>query len=80
MWNGEADPSTCANCGCHASHDVAVSKARLANAEAGQGDLLMTVPVARRLPLQDSKKFGDGWDIHVIFLSLGFRGMLVFSL
>ena len=33
-----------------ASYDVVVSKASVANAKGGQGDLLMTVPVAGRLP------------------------------
>ena len=32
------------------SHDVAVSYANVANANSGQGDLLMTAPVAGRLP------------------------------
>ena len=46
----KANPTTCANCGYLASHDVAVSMARAGNEMAGQGDLLMTVPVERRLP------------------------------
>ena len=45
------DPTTCANCGGLASHDIAVSKESVVNAKAGQGDLLMTVPVSRRINL-----------------------------
>ena len=43
MRNGEADPTTGANCGGLTNHDVA-------NAKAGQGDLLTMVPVVGRLP------------------------------
>ena len=41
--NGEAYPTTGANCGDLVSHDLAVSKASVAN-------VLMTVSVTRRLP------------------------------
>ena len=50
VQDGEADPTTCANCVGLASYYIAVSKERVANAKTGQGDLLMTIPVARRLP------------------------------
>ena len=49
VWYGEADPTTCANCGDLASYDVAVSKVTVVNAKASQDYLRMTLPVARKL-------------------------------
>ena len=50
MRDGEADPTTCANCRGLARCDVVVGKASVTNAKVGPDDLLMIIPVARRLP------------------------------
>ena len=45
----EGRTKQCLETGGLASHDVTMSKASVANAKVGQGNLLIMVPVARRL-------------------------------
>ena len=68
MWDAEVNQTMYANCGDLASHDVAVIKSSVANAKAGQGNLLMMVLVARRLPwsngqLQLSLLLQQNWQV-----------------